>query len=25
VEAEITYQDGKKGVLRTSLKIHAME
>jgi long-chain acyl-CoA synthetase len=25
VEAEITYQDGKKGILRTSLKIHAME
>jgi long-chain acyl-CoA synthetase len=25
VEAEITYQDGKKGVLRTSLKIHAMD
>jgi long-chain acyl-CoA synthetase len=25
VEAEITYQDGKKGVLRTSLKIQTME
>ena len=25
VEAEITYQDGKKGKLRTSLKIHTME
>ncbi|KPK28570.1 MAG: hypothetical protein AMK69_08595 [Nitrospira bacterium SG8_3] len=25
VEAEITYQDGKKGILRTSLKIHFME
>jgi len=25
VEAEITYQDGRKGTLKTSLKIHAME
>ena len=25
VEAEITYQDGKKGVLRTALKVHRME
>lgn len=25
VEAEITYQDGKKGTLRTSLKIHTLE
>ena len=24
VEAEITYQDGKKAKLRTSLKIHTM-
>jgi len=25
VEAEITYQDGRKGTLKTSLKIHTME